>query len=490
MKTFITLALTLGLLFHTGTAAFCVATPDKINMTRKFAVFMALTKNGDLMIESRNSAIAEADAAGSRGIYNPLLVARINGGAYTYTFQPGTTTTGSGSLALTQTLPTGGSVTAYTDTSFYKDPASTGAASEWTSNAGIVVSQPLLRNVGKEKTEAGITLANNSLTENRHRYRFAAIDTVYATVTAYNSLFTARQLLESRNRSLTATQALLDDLRKKRRSGPTAQEKVEIANAEYSLAQKRKEIVDADRRVRDLEANLRYLIGMEEKIPIIPIEAPSRDEPADSEAQAIGKALELRSDLKQLRQALESSQLQERVARNLALPDLSLSASAAFDGKGDSPGSSYQQLGDGKSTSWATGLQFSLPLGNTGATNEYRRNRIRSEQLRMQIRTLSQKIRNDVEADERALISARLQLQTTQQSLEYSEVRHKEYLKNNRAGTATVQDVINAENDFSAARIAHFEALEAFANSVEKLRRDTGELLEHHDLKLAVSGTP
>ena len=44
------------------------------------------------------------------------------------------------------------------------------------------------------------------------------------------------------------------------------------------------------------------------------------------EEDAIKHAIETRPELKQLRQTLKSAELQERVARNQVMPDLSLNA--------------------------------------------------------------------------------------------------------------------------------------------------------------------
>jgi outer membrane protein TolC len=87
----------------------------------------------------------------------------------------------------------------------------------------------------------------------------------------------------------------------------------------------------------------------------------------------------------------------------------------------------------------------------------------------------------------RALISARLQLRTADRSKQYAEQRLEEYRKNNRAGTATVQDVINAENDLTSARNAQTDAVETFANTVAKLGRNTGELLEQQGVHFDAS---
>ncbi|MDD2899910.1 MAG: TolC family protein [Desulfuromonadaceae bacterium] len=484
MKILSCLALTFGITLFITASSFGEEIPGKMFLTRGYALVMALGKNADLKIEALNPAMAETDAAASRYIYNPVLTTKMSTGGRTATFPSRMTTNAAGSVGLSQALPTGGTLSATTDTYYSKDPEYF-SATGWTSNAAVTLSQPLLKKLGPEATDRGITVADNNLKESRERFRFTAIDTAYTTVTTYNNLYTLRQLLDSHNTALKETQDLRDKLLKKRRSGPTAQQKIEIANAEFSIAQRIKDIIDADRRVRDQEANLRYLIGMEEKTQLIPIDPPSKDEPKDSEEQSVKKALELRSDIKQLRIALQSSQLQERVTRNLALPDLTLSASAGFIGSGPTAGTSYQQLGNRKETAWSTEILFSMPLGNTAASNDYRKSRIRNEQVQLQMNTLAWKIRNDVEADQRALISARLQLSSTQKSLEFAEERHKEYLKNNLAGTATIQDVINANNDFTTARAAQLDALEAFSNGVQKLWRDTGELLERHNLKLS-----
>jgi len=265
---------------------------------------------------------------------------------------------------------------------------------------------------------------------------------------------------------------------------------MEIANTEFALAQRRKDLVEAERNVSDQEASLRYLIGMETKTHIIPIDPPSRDEPPGTEEQAVKAALEYRPDLKQLRLALKTSQLQERVARHQSLPDLVVSASGGFTGTGNHFRDSFQQVGDNPGTFWSAGMQFNYPLGNTTAENDYRKSKIRTEQVQNQLQALSWRIRNDVETDLRALISARLQIQAAEKSELFATQRLEEYQKNNRLGTATVQDVLNAENDLNFARNANIEALETFANAVTKLWRDTGELLDRQGVNIDTSHPP
>jgi outer membrane protein TolC len=84
----------------------------------------------------------------------------------------------------------------------------------------------------------------------------------------------------------------------------------------------------------------------------------------------------------------------------------------------------------------------------------------------------------------RALISARIQIQMADKSLQLAELRIDKYRKNNLACTATVQDVIDAENDLTSARNTQMDATETFANGVAKLWRDMGVLLDRQGVHI------
>jgi cell division septation protein DedD len=262
---------------------------------------------------------------------------------------------------------------------------------------------------------------------------------------------------------------------------------VEIANTEYAIAQRRRDLVDAERNVRDQESSLRYLLGMPSQARIVPIDPPSREEPLETEEQAVQAALAYRPDLKQFRSTLKTTQLLERVAKRQKFPDLSITAGGGLTGTGGSFGDSSKQIEEDPGTFWSAGLFFSVPLGNTAARNDYRRSKLRTEQVQNQIDSLEWRIRDEVESDMRALISARLQMQTADQSLQYAVQRLDGYRENARLGTSTVQDVINAENDLISARIAQMLAIETFAFSVAKLWRDTGVLLDRQNIHLDIS---
>ncbi len=459
--------------------------PSQMILSLNAAIAMAVQKNIDLRIEAHNSKMATIDAIKSYGVYNPILNVSGTGGV---TAVPGeaffSTKNMTTTIGLTQYLPTGGNISATTQSGYFSFEPTTTPSKEWQSTAGIAFSQPLLRNAGKETFELNITLSATTLQDSLERFRSSTSDTVSNVINSYNRLYVLRQIQETRNSALISAQALLDGIKKKE---PGPAQELEIANAEFAIAQRRKDFIEASRSVTDQETNLRYQIGLDSTIKIVPSDPPSKTEPMETDEMAVKAALEFRSDLKQLKTSLYTAQLQERVAKHQSLPDLSINASGGLSGTGYNFGESYRQIGSHPGTYWTAGMQFSVPLGNTTASNEYIKSKIRTEQVQDQIKALSWRIRNDVEYNMRALISARLQMQLADKSSQSAEQRLEQYRKSNLLNTSTIQDVLNAENDLNFARNTQLEAVETFSNAVTKLWKDTGLLLDRHGIRISKS---
>ncbi len=457
--------------------------PDTVNLSLKKAMAMAIHNNLDLRVDALDSSIAEASLKKSKGIYDPYLSMSVEYSQTYYTGETFGTDDTTTHIGLTQYLPTGGSLTASTQTSF-SQPSKTSSAdwTDWYTSVGITFVQPLLKNFGKETTELNISLAATDHEESLEQFRDFVIDTVYAVIRSYNRLYTLRQDLESREKALVAARERLDKIKQAGQSG--AKLDMAIADTEYAISQRLKDLVDAERRVKDREATLRYLIGLNSKVTLVPVDSPSREEPPETLDRAIKLAMEERSDLKQLRLDLQSSELKERVAKKKLLPNLDVTVGGGFRGIEDTFSDSFEQVRDGKGQWWSAGMRFSMPLGNTVAENDYLREKLRTRQLKDRLTAFEWKLRNRIEEDMRSLISARVQKQVADKSAKIAKQRVEQYRKSLTLRTAKVQDLLDAENDLIYARNNQIDALEDFANAVALLWKDTGVLLERKNIHI------
>ncbi len=468
--------------------AACQDEADSIKLTRYKAMAMAIRNNIDLRVRAIDSSLAETDIQASMSIYNPQASAAAN---YAHTNVAGEsygTEDISSILSLSQKLSIGGtvSVSAWTSpSSSYSDPLYD--YTDWSSAIGITVYQPLLKNAGKEATELGISQDEYAYERSLEGFRDDVIQTVFDVVSEYNSLYVLYQLLESREAALLSAQQLLQEIKDKTQKGENHD--IDVANIEYALSQRQTEYIEAARSVSSKEATLRYLIGLEEKLHIIPVDPPSQEEPAETEEEAIKLSVEQRPDLKELRIQLESSELRERVSKRNLMPDLALTASGGFRGYAEdgSFSDTTSQIGNGKGQYWSAGARISFPLGNDLAESNHRRDKLRTEQLQNQLTAAEWKIRDEIQEDNRSLISARLQVQETAKSKLFAEQRVAQYQKSQRLGKASVKDLLDAENDLIYARNLELRAVENFAFLVARLWKDIGVLLERQNIHIDTS---
>lgn len=474
----------LGLLFFFATStAFGNDLPDTVNLSLKKAMAMAIHNNLDISVEALDSSIAESNLSRSKGIYNPDLSVSVDYSQRYYTGDTFGTDDTNTYIGLTQALPTGGSVTASTQTGHSEPSGSTSADwTDWYTSVGITLVQPLLKNFGKEATELNISLAATAHEDSLEQFRDFVIDTVYAVIRSYNRLYTLRQDLETRKKALAAARELLEEIKEKGQPGVKLD--LAISDTEYAINQRLKELIDVETRIKDREATLRYLIGVQSEVTLVPVDSPSREEPLETREQAINLAMEERSDLKQLRLDLQSSELREQVAKKKVMPNLDITAGGGFRGIEDTFSDSFEQVRDGKGQWWSAGMRFSMPLGNTVAENDYLREKLRTRQLKDRLVAFEWKLRNRIEEDMRSLISARVQKMVADKSFEIAALRVEQYRKSVLLRTAKVQDLLDAENDLIYARNNQIDALEDFANGVALLWKDAGVLLERKNIHI------
>lgn len=489
----IVLKVSLLLLFSLLTAdGFCQSGTPLVKLSRQQAIAMAISHNIDLRVRALDSSLSETSIQASKSIYNPYLTGTFDYSRTSLAGENYGTETTSTYIGLSQRLSTGATVTLSTQTGpsrSFNDPDYL-PWTDWSTSVGINVYQPLLKNAGKQATELGITLDKHAYAASLQAFRGEVIDTVFAVISDYNRLYVLRQLLESREAAVQSAQQLLEEI--KTRPNPGDNPDVELANTAYALSQRQTEMIEAERQVSSKEANLRYLIGMEQKAHILTLDPPSRIEPIETEQEAIALAIDQHPDLKELRIQLESNQISESVSKRNLLPDLAVTASAGYRGYDQNDGSfgdTLSQIGAGKGDYWSAGLRLNFPLGNDLAQSNHRSNALRSEQLKNQLAATEWKIRDTIQEDNRALLSARLQVRATAKSKQLAEQRVAQYQKNRRRGAASVKDLLDAENDLIYARNLELNAIENFSYQVARLWKDIGVLLERQSIRID-NGSP
>ena len=168
-------------------------------------------------------------------------------------------------------------------------------------------------------------------------------------------------------------------------------------------------------------------------------------------------------------------------------PDLTLTASAQLTGLD----SAYQRNLDKVLTFdypvWSVGLNFSYPLGNGAAENDYRKSRLKTEQISLQLRSLEESSANEVRAALRGVVTGYKQIEVADRGKVFAEERLRSFIRKNEVGLATTRDVLDVENDLAVSKSNQIKAVVGYANALTRYWQVTGELLEREGIRVVES---
>lgn len=471
-----------------GSTAF--AQDATVSLSLKDAIRQAVEKNLDVKAELYNPAQAEADLRKNRSIYETHLTLDAS-------YQDSTTVATSkvtGNKVKTLKLspgayrlfPTGGTLSVAYD-NLYTDTNSSFATfnSYWQSDVTLSFSQPLLKNFGRDSTELNIRVAELSKDGSLKRFKGKLLTTVAQVESEYYKLSSLRDDLASKRISLELARRVLTETEARVKAGVLPA--MEILNAQFGVASREKDVIDAEKGVRDQVDVLRVLLHMEDVRDIVTTDAPTRQEFQMNEEDAIRRALAQRPELEDLQSQLATSEVQSRVAKARTLPDLNLNTSIAMTGLAERYLRTVEQVGSTDYPVWSIGLQLDYPLGNQSAENDYIKSRLKTEQTRVQISSLQESITSETRAALRSVQTSYKQLDVADRGRAYAEERLKAYLKKNEVGLATTKDVLDVENDLAAARSNQIKAQVAYVTAISQLLKATGDLLAREGITVSTA---
>ncbi|MDD5107100.1 MAG: TolC family protein [Desulfuromonadaceae bacterium] len=456
------------------------------SLTLGDAIRMAVEKNLDVRAELYNPAQYEADINRNRSIYDPLLILQGNySDSTSQTVSSGGRTLESQALDLNSSLSqlfwTGGTA-AISFNNGYTNSNVVTPSNSWQTGLGVSISQPLLKNVGREATEIAINISRYSKFASLEHFNYRLLATVAQVRTEYYKLHSLQEDRDVKKVSLDLARKILSETQARVTAGVLPA--MEVLNAEYGAVTREKELIDADLAVNNQIDVLRLLLQIDAAIgDLNTVDLPPRDPVAPVESEAIQKALN-RPDIREMKRNLELIELQTRNYSQKNRPDLSLSAAVQLTGLD----SSYQNNLDKVLTFdypvWTVGLNLNYPLGNGAAENDYRKSRLKTEQTSLQLRSLEENAIKEVKAAIRGIAVGFKQIEVADRGKVFAEERLRSFMRKNEVGLATTKDVLDVENDLAVAKSNQIKAVVGYANALTTYWQVTGELLEREGIRV------
>lgn len=373
----------------------------------------------------------------------------------------------------------------------------------WT---GLTLSarHPLLKHSGKEVTEAPLRIARAEAEAGTGDWLAKVMDTVASARTSFLLFHAASREVEVRKTALSLGEQLLDQTAARIEAGFAAPS--DRLYAEAAVAARKEEFLRAEASARNAEDDLKIVLGLradqewdERLVPVAPRDVPLPPDADDTFEEALHRRPEVSAVAARTRQA----EVQEAIARNGTLPDLSLTASGGLSGYAGTPvanplfpdgggatdleggyGESLENLVSGDYYNWFVGLSTEIPWKFQRERADLARARRVLEQQRLREEELRARIRTEVRKAHRDLTSALARVDAAAASVAAARGKLQAEERKLALGSSTTTQVLEVQQDYAQALLAESRARTDAHVSQTRLWRAVGTILDKEGISV------
>jgi outer membrane protein TolC len=500
----------------------------KLELGLAEAIGMGLENNLDVQVARYDPILAQQDALGSWGAFDPTLFADAG---YLDRNEPnanvifGTTlnidTGWDGEGGFRGILPLLGTEynVSMLGSSRQTNSRISALSPEYRSSLSLGITQPLLKDLIWSQPWTQVKTTELVYRASQEGFRTTIMDTVQNIEAAYWNLIAAEERVRVAKKSLETARALLDQTKTQFEVGVVS--KVAVVQAEAGVAQRDFDLIVATNQYRNQQDVLIDLVlgphlRASSTLELRPTDRPGEYIQYDIDVEtAVRQAFENRPELAQLHQEIERQTVQLKFAKNQRLPSLDAVFSYGPNGLAGSTNNLFgcgfggpdpecenavannalvppTNFGnsmddwwtDRGARTWTARGRFSIPIPNTGARKQVSRSEFELRRAESRLRRLEQSIilevrkaardlkaaQEGIESAERAQLSAAEQLRAEQIRLEYGE--------------ATPFDVLLREEQLVESERGLIGAYQTYRVSATGLDRAQGTILRNRNIKI------
>ena len=264
---------------------------------------------------------------------------------------------------------------------------------------------------------------------------------------------------------------------------------VDLLEAETGVAKKEEGLLVIEGALKLAEDNLKYITNLVDdpklwNAEIVPLDRPEfKVEPVDL-IESLKQAFQYRPNYKAAKIDLESEDIRLKVKKNALLPTIDLVGSFGLNGLNRDYGDVLSDLGSGDYRDWSAGVEISFPWGNKEAKGNYEKAKLTKAQLLITFARLEQTIILEVRDAVRGVDLAQREVDASRKRKETETRRYEAIERRFREGLVSTHDMLDYQEDLSAAEVNYIQALIDYNKAVITLDKKIGMTLVKNNITL------
>jgi outer membrane protein TolC len=352
---------------------------------------------------------------------------------------------------------------------------------------GVQLTQPLLKNFWIDTTRLNIRVAKNRLKYSEQGLRQQIITSVTAVENAYYELIYALENVKVQQEALNLAQTQLDQDNQRVQIGTLAilsvqSDEAQVAQSQANLITAQFTLVTDQNALKNLLADTNY--SQWHDTDIQPLETLAAPVHTFNLQDSWRKGMTERPDLLQAQLNVEQQGIQLKFYRNQLFPELDLIGTYGYNGSGTEYSDAFNQFNEGNRPFYSYGGQMTIPLSNVGPRNQYKSNKATLQQITLQLKQLEQNVLVEIDNAVKQAQSNYQSVQATKQARIYAEAALDAEEKTYAVGKATTFEVLQYQNNLTAARSQEIRALANYNEALANLAQQEGSTLERNRIDI------
>ena len=367
------------------------------------------------------------------------------------------------------------------------DPSSALKNDNYTSEAKITITQPLLKGFGMQVNRADITIAQNDKSISKENFKNTVSDIITKTKSAYYNYIFYIEKYNIAKSSLKRAEDMLQINNKRYEAGLVSS--LCLLETKTAVAKRQKNLISAESTLKKSEDELKLITSLVDdpslwNTEIVPLDKPVFTKKYVDLTKSLNKAFQYRPDYASEEIALGNRDIKIKKAKNALFPTLDLVGSFGLNGLGDNLDEALSKVGTGDYEDWSIGLNFKVPLGNKKARGEYNKKKLEKIQALISFKRLEQNIILEVRDKVREVDIQYRQVEASSLSREAETQNYNVQNERYTAGEVSTHDMLDYQERLSQAELDYVRALIDHEISIINLDKSEGLTLVKNDIIL------
>ncbi len=385
-----------------------------------------------------------------------------------------------------------------------------GRFDSYTSDVGIGLTQPLLRDFWIDANRLSIKVARSTLKISEHQLMFHIIDVIRQVQQNYYELVAARDQVVARDISLTLAQRLVEENRQRVKAGVLAP--LDEKQAESESALREADLIQARAVVTKAENVLKGLISNNYEqwhaVTITPTEKLIAVSQIYDVQESWLNGLNLRPDYNEVKERLVRQGYEVKYSFNQIFPRMDLIGTygrRGFDSRtpiitqvgtnppaitgfrGGSFSGTLDDIREDRNPYYSFGLRVEIPLTFRQERSRHKAEQALEEQMKIDLQQKHQEILIDIDDAIKAANAAYERVQATRAGTEFAQQALDAEQKKLDNGKSTSFVVLRLQRDLTDARAQEIRALADYNKALAQLFFEEGTILQKNRVKVEIT---